>query len=151
MASSVFPREWPSITVWPVSMVARSVVSRVTAGMMVIPTTYTQIYKHTYRHTSTRTDTRHISTCTDIQLHSHTDQDRCEFYVLFFLQLYFWNYVCVLVNCHLLSNCFIYCFRVTISAVLSLVGPAHKLILLPTCKCDMFVWANKFDLILRVT
>jgi len=38
--------------------------------------------------------------------------------------------------------------RVTISdPVLSLVGPAHKLILLPTCKCDMFVWANKFDLI----
>jgi len=42
-------------------------------------------------------------------------------------------------NCHLLSNCFIYCFRVTVRAVLSLVGPAHKLILLPTCKCDMFV------------
>jgi len=39
----------------------------------------------------------------------------------------------------LLSNCFIYCFRVTVSAVLSLVGPAHKLILLATCKCDMFV------------
>ena len=56
--------------------------------------------------------------------------------------------LCVLVNCHLLSNCFIYCFRVAITAVHSLAGPAHKPILLPTCKCDMFVWANKFDLII---
>jgi len=66
-----------------------------------------------------------------------------------FLQLYFWNYVCVLVHCHLLGNCFIYCFRVTVSAALSVVGPAHKLILLllVPCKCNMFVWANKFDLI----
>jgi len=52
-------------------------------------------------------------------------------------------FFCVLVHCHLLSNCFICCFRVTVSAVLSLVGPAHKLILLlPTCKCDMFEQIN---------
>jgi len=38
-------------------------------------------------------------------------------------------------------------YRVTVNALLSLVGPAHQLLLpLSTFKCDVF-WANKFDLI----
>jgi len=41
--------------------------------------------------------------------------------------------------------CLTSCFRVTVSAVLSLVGPAHKLFLaLPACKRDMFEQIN-FD------
>jgi len=46
-----------------------------------------------------------------------------------------------------LSICLTCHFRVTVSALLSLVGPAHQLLLpLAAFKCDVF-WANKFDLI----
>ena len=46
-----------------------------------------------------------------------------------------------------LSICLTCRFRVTVSALLSLVGPARQLLLpLAALKCDVF-WANKFDLI----
>ena len=56
-----------------------------------------------------------------------------------------WNYVCVI----LLGICLTYCFRVTVSAVSSLVGPAHGLICCYLCWCDIFEQINLiwFDLI----
>ena len=67
----------------------------------------------------------------------------CQFYVLS-LHLHIFEIMFVFkCTAILFGNCFIYCFRVTVSAVLSLVGPAHKLIsVLPTCKCDMFEEMN---------
>ena len=53
-ARSVFPMEWPSITVRLMNAIARSVVSGVTIGghsMVVVPTTHT----HTHTHTHTQT------------------------------------------------------------------------------------------------
>jgi len=58
MARSVFPTEWPTITVWPMSMIAWSIVSGVTAAvMMIIPTIYTHTHRHTHTHTHTH---RHV-------------------------------------------------------------------------------------------
>jgi len=67
----------------------------------------------------------------------------CTFLTFAYFFYFFWNYVCV-------GNLFnLYCFRVTVSAVSSLVGPAHGLICCYLYWCDVFEQINLiwFDLI----
>ena len=57
---------------------------------------------------------------------------------------YFFKIMFVFNQCTviLLGTCLTYCFRVTVSAVSSLVGPAHRLICCYLCWCDIFEQIN---------
>jgi len=69
------------------------------------------------------------------------------FYNCVFLKL------CLCLNASSLSVlgiCLTYCFRVNVSAVLSFVGPAHKLFVPPpTCKHDMFEQINLMTMMMK--